>query len=226
MNCEDMKNNLDAICQSVTKSDKVEKHIAHCSQCEDIVEEHQQYLKAMKNFQTPELEIGQAAKLLADAKKAQTKPAEFGFFKGFAAASMMFVALFSSWHVLQNDAPQVMQIVSAEGLSTDVTIVIYVPEDMPNADLQITLPDNVQLAGLSNLSTISWPVDLKAGANTLSLPIDIGEGVNLAESLRFMASINYNDKNKEFEVNVNLTAPQNQAQHKALTSRLPLITAA
>ena len=214
MNCEYIENNLDQVCHGRDAlPEQVQAHLAQCQHCQLQVKAHQDYLHMMSGFKAPELALGKAARLLSNAKKQKqaANQASFGFLKGFAAASVMCVALFSSWQVYQQQPDPVVELVSAQGFSTDVTIVIYVPEDMPNADLAISLPDNVQLAGLGNLSKVSWPVDLKAGANTLSLPIDVAAGVNLNQSLRFIANINFENKNKAFEFNVNLNASKNQA---------------
>ncbi len=229
MNCEFIEQNINELCDQTAIGQEISaeqqkqalEHIETCQHCKIAMAEHQEYLLTMRQFTAPNLEAGVSAKLLRNAKS-QPAPQHhnFGFMKGFIAASVFFVALFSAWQFNHSDTAAIPQLVSSEGFSTEVTLVIYVPEDMPNADLKITLPDNVQLAGLNDLDSFSWPVDLKQGANTLSLPIEVAAGMDLNKALSFMANINYKNKQKDFELKVNLITPQVQTQSSVNSATL------
>ncbi|KMT65980.1 anti-sigma factor family protein [Catenovulum maritimum] len=214
MNCDQVEHYINDFCDNLLADNlqsQVSEHISNCDTCSKKIAQHQDYLNSMVKFKSPELEPGLAARMLHQAKNQPGKSSQnASFYKGFIAASVLFLAIFSSWQFVNKPETITPELVKTEVFSTEVTLVIYVPEDMPNADLKITLPNNVQLAGLSTLSSFSWPVDLKQGANNLSLPIEVAAGTNLHQALSFMANINYNNKQKDFELKVNLVTPHNQ----------------
>ena len=128
----------------------------------------------------------------------------FNFIKGFAAASVIFISLLTSWYFWQNNTGNKFADQQNALFSTNVTLVISVPADMPNTDLNIVLPENVALAGYEGLKEVSWPVDLKKGPNILSLPIEVAHTHDFSNTLNFIAKINYNNKQKEFNLKTNL----------------------
>jgi hypothetical protein len=210
MNCEFIKEHLDEICSEELEArqlEPVKKHVAVCEDCAALTEQHQIYLNTMQQFESPELTPGSAATMLRNVRLNHSKPHHSpfsGFLKGFAAASVIFICLVSLWHYWPNNL--VTPIVSQQNalLSAEVSLVISVPEDMPNADLTLILPDDVSLAAYKGSKELNWIVDLKKGANILSLPIEVAAGQDFTESHHFIAKINYNNKKKEFELNVNL----------------------
>lgn len=216
MNCIELNTQLDDICSKALSKEvmrEAEEHLATCYRCSEALAEHKQYLTMMQQFSSPELEAGKGARMLRNAAQSSEGALEspHGFAKGFIAASILFVCMLTGWNLMPEygSSPVVAQ--QTHYISTDVNLVIYVPQDMPNADLNLLLPDAVLLAGFEGDRELTWSVDLKQGANTLSLPIKVPSDINLNKGLHFIAKINFNNKEKQFDLNVNLPVTTSKA---------------
>ncbi|AWB68435.1 hypothetical protein C2869_19375 [Saccharobesus litoralis] len=220
MNCEFVNNHLDEIIDGSLDKENVletQRHIETCAECQINMAEHRQYLNMMHRFKAPELEPERASEMLGTAtgRLQQSHGQQSGFIKGFVAASVMFVGLFSAYQyqTVEPTAPTNIVALTQHELLTEVTLVINVPQDMPNADLSLMLPDYVAVQGYEGEEELNWLVDLKKGANALSLPIQVASGIDVNQSMSFMATLDYDNKQKEFELKVNLVTPQSQAQN-------------
>ncbi|WP_440904282.1 anti-sigma factor family protein [Catenovulum sp. SX2] len=216
MNCEFIHQNINDVCHSnltELEQQQVNAHLTNCPDCQQMLSQHQAYLAKLANLQTPELTAENKQRLINQAQIIKTATnRNNGFVKGFAAASVLFLSifLFNQQQVDPVVAP-IAKNINLVPFTTQVSLIIYVPEDMPNADLQLQIPDEIELVGYEGLASLSWPVDLKQGANVLQLPIEVPEGIDLNQAIQFIANINNNNTQKDFALEVKLVSPQQGA---------------
>jgi len=221
MNCKLVNNAIDELTLADFKSglndvlnNTLKAHIESCETCEQALQEHHSYIIKMSKTTTPEFSEEQASAMLnkvvnkSNNNAFANKPAknDSSFFQGFIAASVLALSVFGAWNVLTPSPDQQPLIVSAEPeyFTTEVVLVIDAPEDMYDADLNIVLPQQIALEGYENIQDLSWPVDLKAGTNTLSLPIRVNKNQNLEQPLSIMAKLYHYAEEREFEIKVNV----------------------
>lgn len=138
--------------------------------------------------------------------KATTK--NVGFFQGFIAASVLAIAVLGTYNGLINDKQQpdlVSTTSTEEPFNTEVVLVIYAPEDINDADLELMLPQQIAIEGFENIQQLSWPVDLKQGTNTLELPIRVNRDKSLEQPLSIMATLYHDANERNFEINIDLS---------------------
>lgn len=219
LNINDFASGLDSVLNNALKN-----HIESCDECLKALQTHHSYTVKMSKIITPEFsEIEATAMLDKVANKSNnfdsTKPAQnnSGFLQGFIAASVLAVSIFGAWNVFNTSPEQAPLVVSAEPeyFTTEVVLIIDAPEDMYDADLNIILPQQIALEGYDNIHDLSWPVDLKAGTNTLSLPIRVNKNQNLEQPLSIMAKLYHYADERQFEIKVNVQDMQEQQKNSA-----------
>ncbi len=221
MNCKLVNNAIDELTLADFKSglndvlnNTLKAHIESCETCEQALQEHHSYIIKMSKTTTPEFSEEQATAMLNKVVNKSNNNAyanksaknDSSFFQGFIAASVLALSIFGAWNVLTPSADQQPLVVSTapEYFTTEVVLVIDAPEDMYDADLNIVLPQQIALEGYDNIKDLSWPVDLKAGTNTLSLPIRVNKNQNLEQPLSIMAKLYHYAEEREFEIKVNV----------------------
>ncbi|WP_426360262.1 hypothetical protein ACPUVO_08635 [Pseudocolwellia sp. HL-MZ19] len=234
MNCKLVNNAIDELTVVDFRSglenvlnNTLKAHIESCDTCEKTLQEHHSYIIKMSRSTTPEFSDTQATAMLDKVvNKAgnnihanKSAKNDSSFFQGFIAASVLALSIFGAWNVLTPSPDQQPLIVSAEPeyFTTEVVLVIDAPEDMYDADLNIVLPQQIALEGYDNIQDLSWPVDLKAGTNTLSLPIRVNKNQNLEQPLSIMAKLYHYAEEREFEIKVNVQDMKN-LQENSITS--------
>lgn len=229
MNCELVNKAIDELTIADFTSDldnvlneSLKTHIKSCSACEKALQEHHSYVNKLSQMVVPEFSEAEATamvnKVVSNASQADNininKPAknDSGFLQGFIAASVLALSIFGAWNVFNITPDQQPLMVSSESeyFTTDVVLVINAPEDMYGADLNITLPQQLALEGYDNIQDLSWPVDLKAGTNTLTLPIRVNKNQSLEQPLSIMAKLYHYAEEREFEIKVNVQDMQSQ----------------
>lgn len=229
MKCQDFELQLDAYSNgdlAPLQQQQMAAHASQCTACRQSQVQHHIYCKAAAAFSTPELRGASKARLLHTLNNGYSNqtPAKSHAFKnfagGFAAASMLAIALFIGHNATQTQAPTgFQQFVSyEEDLQREITIVINAPADMNSAELVLNLPSDMSIVGEDYLDQIQLSVDLKKGANQITLPVMIEPYAIYADSIALAASLNYKNQQKTFSLNVELDTPQDEAhkliQHK------------
>jgi hypothetical protein len=211
MNCEDTLLQLDEFCRDELSAEAtlaLQTHVDQCSLCHKVIVEHREYLQRMVNFEAPSPAPG-------------TNARQSSFMQGFAAASVMAMALFGGFMVLQGGGEQNLDPMLAEWIqpweAQEVTVVINVPVDLPGAQLALQMPAELRLQGYSELDRLSWQVDLKKGANTLTLPITVQPGTDLTQPIFISAEVGYQNQYKGFQLPVELKTPQTRRQDAIMT---------
>jgi hypothetical protein len=198
-------------------------HIETCDACEKTLQNHHSYLHKMSRIEIPEFSENEAATMLSkvvnnhtiDTKKSAKN--DSGFLQGFIAASVLAISVFGAWNIFNTSPEQAPLIaeVTPEYFTTEVVLVINAPEDMYEADLNIVLPQQLALEGYENIQDLSWPVDLKAGTNTLSLPIRVNKNKSIEQPLSIMATLYHYAEEREFEIKVDVEKFKFQQKNSA-----------
>jgi hypothetical protein len=209
------------------RDDEVARHIAGCTACQKRVEAHEYYQQMLSSAPLPDMSHGRLLRKIKDAhqqviKNKGARQKRTSFLQGFAAAmALVFLSIIAHEQFTQ---PLVTEEVASGNTNQDyqykeVNVVIFVPDDMYDVELAITLPEGMHLDDYSETQLVAWTTDLAQGANQISLPVIIDPGVNEDDIKILMASITYKNKTKQFQLNVDLTAVRDdQAKKNGLPS--------
>ena len=212
MNCEIVNNQIDELSLSDLNniSDELTAHLKQCAACKAQYQAHQTYLQRIQAINTPDLQPAVAAIMLRKAKQQgnKTTTKNVGFLQGFIAASILAISVLGTYNGFFGNNLQfdlVEKKLTNEPFSTEVVLVIYAPEDINDADLELMLPQHIAIAGFENIQQLSWPVDLKQGTNTLELPIRVNRDKSLEQPLSIMATLYHDANERNFEINIDLS---------------------
>ena len=222
MNCTDFEALLDVyrnnvLCDSTRQ--RMREHQAQCQQCTFSAQQHEVYRAALRHWQEPSLSVTSKARLLGqlETRRSYRKPKKsvVGFASGFIAASFLAVALvFGAQYFSAGMQPDLLALLDYDDgvLSREITLVINVSSDMPDAELQLSLPADVSVMGQEYLAEVSLPINLKKGKNTVVIPVQLEHFAVYADHIVVGASLVYKNSKKEFALNLdqllNQTVPQ------------------
>lgn len=231
MNCIEFESNIDALLANKLdgkiKSEMI-RHKSHCLTCTRSFAKHEQYLQLIGAWQEPTLTESKKAQLLSvidkqanlgyAAKLGKAKRSGFyGFAGGFAAASLMAVSLFIGTQ-FQKDQKQVdiYSLIERDSrLNQEITLVLDVANDIPEAELILNLPAELSVIGQEYLSTVSVPVSLKKGKNKIVIPVQLEEFAMYADNVVVDASLIYKNSKKDFALDLDqhldLESPQDKS---------------
>lgn len=203
------------------RHDELVAHTAHCGHCYRQWQQHERYLAILTNAPIPELDSGRAARLLRRAGAAQKTTGQRPFVQGFIAASVLALGVLLGLNLLQNPTPTgaAQPVLGQYDWTQEVTIAITAPHDMDGAHLVLQLPPNMGIEGYEYRSEVVWPLNLKQGRNTIVLPVLIDELAIYEDHLRLPASLIYNNSQKDFELTLELDAPQNPSHGQHTSAR-------
>ena len=142
--------------------------------------------------------------LIENAISPKVASTDNGFWRGFAAASILAIGLSGMFYATQPQAPVVASLVNTQVIDTEVTLIIDSPEDIYNADFRIELPDRMALKGYDEFDELNWVLDFSKGSNAIRLPVQIAAGRDLSEPLSIKAVIDNGSTQRTFELNVDL----------------------
>lgn len=233
INCDDFDNQLNAFIRDGLGVDAhiaMRDHVVGCSACAQLLQERKAYLNAVCAVKAPALSPNKSAQLLANAveqgkKRSPAADNDYGFIKGFIAASVLAVAVFIGFNQYQtlvlNNKPQLVEhsipIMPSVSDSREITLIIHSPQKMEAAQLVIQLPVELSIAGEEHLSEVEYIVDLQAGENRFVLPIVPEPYAMYVEDLKLSASLLYKNSKKDFELDIDLTTPQKSAEEPSGT---------
>jgi hypothetical protein len=224
VNCEAIIEQLDDFergCLQKSRTLEVASHLYACDACRRAQVEHRGYLQIMSEFQMPEPAPGKLAHMLREtqlrgAQRAGGSQSRRDFVKGFAAASLLAIAVLDLLEYVPGSGVDELNPVAIAGpqytITREITVVINVPADMPAAGLALNFPEQLRLQGVENLPRVAWSVDLLEGPNVLTLPVTIAAGTNLAEPLSIAATVSYDSQRRDFQLPVELLASHDPQQ--------------
>lgn len=211
MNCTLINQQIEQLSVNDVKTPlyaELDSHLQQCDSCMQRYQAHQAYLVKMQTLTTPELHPSTAANMLRKARQQgeQNKRVNNGFMQGFIAASILAVSVLGTMHLFNQTEDNTIVVKNNEATYIDenVTIVIHANSDLYNAELDLILPQQVAIAGFENIQQLTWPVDLKKGANTLELPIRVNMDKSLEQPLSIMATLYHEESVKDFEIDLEL----------------------
>ena len=133
-------------------------------------------------------------------KLARHRAVNIGF--GFAFAASLFVALLAPNLFNTGNRDEVLSSITMSMADQHtVNIVFDSPEDVAQATITVSLPDNLRIAGYENTPRLKWNTALRAGKNTLSIPLvarNSGEGI-------VRSQLEINGQSKTFTLLVDVT---------------------
>jgi len=208
MNCTDINTHKDDFLDgNMASAEKqaFEAHLADCENCAEMMKGMNLMLSNLKDLSVPDPSPDFEARVFAEVRRQHPKQqvtkkkARHHFVAGFTTAMAAGFALWfvSTLFIVQQqslDTPGVMSVALNEAQT--VRLLFDAPKDLDAVTLKIDLPANVQLAGYTGQSQLSWQTSLKKGQNVLALPImaiDKGTG-------EMIAQLSYGDKVKTFRL--------------------------
>lgn len=224
MNCEQFDWLIDEFIDdrlAAAEDAAIHEHLQRCSRCADALAEHHRYLAAMRSLPSPGATPGRLAHMLRQAHlqgelAEQRRSPRGAFLAGFAtAAALALVVLAHQWPHQSAQSPAAEAAVLAiadQTLKRQVTVVINVPADMPTATLALDFPGSLRMEGLEDLGHVAWSVNLEQGANVLTLPLTVAAGTDLAAPQTIQATVRYEDREKIFDLPVELLVDKNPLQ--------------
>jgi hypothetical protein len=218
MNCEQLTDYIRELSIHTARnalSAEYNEHIEQCDNCYESYQQQKAYLTKMQTLQTPDLSPTAASVMLRNVRLQSTERKvhlpRANFMHGFIAASILALSVFGTWSTWHNDRSDQEVVALPNFVTTEVFLVINVPEDIYDADLKVVLPQQVSLVGYEDMAEITWPVDLKQGTNTLSLPIKVNTDQQLVRPFSIVAKIYHYTEEREFKIEVDLSKIQPQA---------------
>lgn len=203
MNCSDIDEFLDDFLGEALSPLAIvafEQHIAKCSNCKSKVAEAKAIQTEMRDIAVPEPSYGFEQRVFENVRKHYKEESNWHFSPRFAAgfASLSAVSL-AIWLVIGQQpplSPKSPQVVSiALNQTYPVRLMFDADRAITQAELSISLPDNVELKGFPGHRELKWKTNLKKGQNILALPIkatSFGQG-EIHTQLSYNNSIKHHD---------------------------------
>lgn len=205
MNCHEFESLLNDY-SNTTPDDRTQQamhvHIDKCECCASSMRLHKRYRETLRTLSVPPLNSQKREALLAGLNKPSetTRSSSGSFAVGFIAASVLAIAVFLSQQFQHShqQAELLALLDEDENLSQEITLVINVTSDMPNAELRLNLPEDISVSGFDHLAEVSLPVNLKKGVNTIIIPVQLEHFALYADKVVVDASLIYKNSKKDF----------------------------
>lgn len=217
MKCIDFEERLKKASVSPLEESERAQMLQHeivCADCAESAAVHADYIERLSHFKEPELggELKSRLLSMAEHKRASTRRpthVSVAFASGFIAASVLALAtVIGLKFYQQHSEPDWESLFAQEALLIrDVTLVIEVPQDMPDASLMLSLPSEINISGYGELAEVTWPVSLKKGVNKIVLPVQLEPFAMFSDRIVLAGSLVYKSKKKEFSLDIDLDTP-------------------
>jgi hypothetical protein len=186
MKCEHttewLEDYLDALLPAPERQE-LEQHFGTCARCRHDLGQRRSLRVQLEELPVPLPAPGALESMLRAAVRSAPAPRRRwqhpGWFgPALATAAVLLVSLGVSLGMelssVNSEGPEVLltaQPVELGASVQHVSLVFRAKDAMPDADISMWLPDDVQIAGRPRLRHVSWHVDLKPGPNLLELPL-------------------------------------------------------
>ncbi len=208
MNCEQTRQLFEqAQPLSDEQQSQYDSHLADCHACQTYVASENLLNHALRELPEPAAPariMKQAMRQISIQQRlARLKVVNIGVGLAFAASLMVAVIMPALFEPAQQQ-----DVVSAITMSMNsprtVNIQFDSPEQVDEAVIIVSLPQNLRVAGYEHNSELRWTTALKAGKNSLQLPlVASSEGTGLLRS-----ALMINGKSKEFTLQVDVSTEQ------------------
>ena len=220
MNCTDIDQHIDGFLEGDLPSlrkQAFERHVSRCDACATKVNAERQLRAMLQAMPVPEPSADFRKRVFARVREEHSSEPQNHFqmkmAAGFASVTAFSLTLWfmSGLHVTGpvNQPERVVAVAANE--SQSLRIMFEADNDIKQAELNVDLPDNVQLVGYPARKTLSWKTDLHKGQNILALPVQAtskGRG-------ELRTRLSYHDKVKtyNFVVDANGANSTNDTQN-------------
>jgi Putative zinc-finger len=179
---EGLEDYLDALLPAPERQE-LEQHLRTCARCRHDLEQRRALRLHLADLPVPQPAPGALESMLRAAVRSAPAPRPRwqhpGWFgSALATAAVLLVALGIRLGMelpgVKSAGPEVVltaQPVELGATVQRVALVFRTKDAMPDADISMWLPDDVQIEGRPHLRHISWHTDLKQGPNLLELPL-------------------------------------------------------
>ena len=156
----------------------VERHVDSCAHCQRLVSQEQQLRLALSELPTEGPSEGFFDELMQDVSRSNKPKTTYGFWGGFATASVAAMAAWLVFAPMQlsqkiEDSPkqQVASINAQVDQLKNVRIAFDAPNEFEQVTMSVSLPSHVELVGFPGEREITWTTDISKGKNILTLPL-------------------------------------------------------
>ena len=217
MNCSDINENLDDFLSgklSPLALVAFEQHIEKCSDCRYKVNGAKAIQTELRNLNVPQPSSGFEQRVFKNVRKHYKEESNWYYSPrltaGIASLSAISLALWlfmgGQTTIPANVDPQMVSIVLNQ--THPVRLMFDADRDIRQAELSISLSDNVELVGFPGYRQLKWKMYLKKGQNLLALPIKAtshGQG-------ELHTQLNYNNSVKKHDLLLNVAATTTAGQ--------------
>ncbi|WP_404415202.1 hypothetical protein [Marinospirillum sp.] len=193
MKCIDAQRQLQHLLLEQQPGELLSEHLEHCPECLAFYQDHR-LQERLQTFVAPEPRAEFLEQAMEKATRSPGTNAKSWAWSASLAASLLLVGLmFTAWlpeNPEQSGQSSPLAISVEEPSSTEqqvqeVKILIVSDQDYSDAEISITLTDNLALQGYADQRELTWTTTLKEGNNLLTLPVQIlNQGGQLQVSSR------------------------------------------
>lgn len=210
MNCRECMHHQDDYLDNLldhTLYDEIQRHLAECSDCQEIMRQNREMLQTLRNMAGPTPSPGFLNLALKNAIAMEKDKQRKKWWYQFAAVAAMvcLVVLGSMGHGHNPTSITTQQTGITLSLhdSKEVILMVQSAKTLENATITIELPPQLMLANNPNLREFSWQANVKEGKNFIPLPlIATGNG-----QVSIIAKIEHDNKIKTMRMEVHIINP-------------------
>lgn len=218
MNCHDNRRVLDDYFDRVLDISKrrlVDEHIRDCAECQAIYDREKMLRLILRETSIAPLSSSLTLRVQKTLNTGRQKRFNRYTFPAIGGALAASFAIFLFGKLLAT--PFVADEHPTIDLSLEKQRVVNVIFDSPNSyaevKFNVSLPDNVELAGFPDKKTVSWHGSLEKGSNLLPLKV-LGKSVHRGT---LVTEIEYLGKKKTFRIDLSITEETDATQSNIRT---------
>ena len=228
MQCEQVRQTLDMLVRQGAKpaqGEPVTDHLNSCDLCRQALAD-MQVKHQLAQLQAPELDQPTQQRLLRRAAAGRPRIAMPAV--AMAAVLLLSVAITSLYTGKESPGPDAAV---TQAWRTEIRLVVHSDVDVSDAELSITLAENLELDGFPDQQQLAWRTSLKKGKNLLVLPLrgihGIGSNFELTSSTsakqsRIVVSVDGHGKVRSDSIEPANTQSGNDLPYYPATSLLPI----
>ena len=229
IHCTDLQNQMDDYCSGALSGElkaDCEEHLASCSECSGVVDDHNHLLASLKAMPVIGPSRGfaeRALRMAVDQGMDQGSVEQNvghhhrrGFVVGFGSAAAAALALWVIVGIFPQQTPPgvngnsemakaetktekgIPEIAIALNEQRDIKLAFFSSEDLKGATITLQMPEAVALVGYEGQRELVWKTNLVKGDNLLRLPV-VATG---SMGGQLVAHIKYKGQMKTLKVNL------------------------
>lgn len=211
MHCKDITENLDDYMDGgldQATAEAISSHAESCEACRTVIERERELLRLLKDYPMPQAQAGFYDQALTRAAhKSNRRQRNHWLLTGFGSAVAAGLAAWLVFGLLLN-TPQTLDAgASIPGVTIaleetrTVNLVFASATALDTAQLTVSLPDGIELAGFPGQREITWETSLRAGRNLLPLTL-----VALTPTGgELLARLQHDDRERTFRLRVDVS---------------------